>query len=246
MKTFYLFQLLFLQSFLLMAQTDSIVPAGIIRVSMNLVDTPATSISASDTIRRSFPKADTIFIYDISEKYSYVVLNTDTTFYFTPGPKERPGKRVIVTSAEYHRYVYDWHRYTECDSCLKVYGDTLGNIRLIHEGDIECFGGVYATFYKNGRLNVYGHYQVVKKPNSSTCQIQTGTWKYYAENGKLQREEKWENGKKNGIWSIYNGDGILEHTEDWKNNAKDGEWKYYDKKGKLVRKQTWKNGKLVK
>jgi antitoxin component YwqK of YwqJK toxin-antitoxin module len=71
----------------------------------------------------------------------------------------------------------------------------------------------------------------------------SGTLVKYHENGQLNWEENFKDGKKDGIDKKYNENGQLEKKQSFKYNKKDGVSEEYYKNGQLEEKGNWKEGK---
>jgi antitoxin component YwqK of YwqJK toxin-antitoxin module len=73
---------------------------------------------------------------------------------------------------------------------------------------------------------------------------QDGPVKTYYENGKLEVEGTWENGKLEGPAKTYYESGGLKSEENYKNSKLDGQYKKYYKNGQLEKEATYSDGLL--
>lgn len=87
----------------------------------------------------------------------------------------------------------------------------------------------YSENHKNGVLWRKG--KVIRKAGSSKP-IVTGIWKYYTEQGELEKTGNWNNGSKEGEWKEYSNGSLIKKST-YKNNKKNGEELNYDEFGKL-------------
>jgi len=98
-------------------------------------------------------------------------------------------------------------------------------------GVVGVFVGEYKSYYKNGNIELEGHFYE-KKYHSS---IRNGVWKWYKENGEFDGEEtykveveKWKNGKIKIIGSyVYDTE-----NKEW---LKSGYWEEYTEKGMFMK-----------
>lgn len=73
----------------------------------------------------------------------------------------------------------------------------------------------------------------------------TGNYKKYYENGNIEYDLNFNSkGNREGIQKTYNEDGSLESEESYKDGKKDGVFRYY-KNGGIVKEEEYKNGVLV-
>jgi antitoxin component YwqK of YwqJK toxin-antitoxin module len=86
--------------------------------------------------------------------------------------------------------------------------------------------GTYREFHPNDKPFIEG--QFIKGR-------QEGEWKFYFDNGQLNRKATYKNGKPNGSWEIYRADGTLQAKRGFKDGLRDGEWITYDATGKKPR-----------
>ena len=62
---------------------------------------------------------------------------------------------------------------------------------------------------------------------------QDGIWKHYYESGQLKKIVNWRDGKPNGLKESYYENGQLEKEGKYKDGEQDGIWKYYYESGQL-------------
>ena len=67
----------------------------------------------------------------------------------------------------------------------------------------------------------------------------------YYENGKIQSETYWVNGKQEGTWKIYYPNGTLKQTSSWKAGKENGPEINYHENGKIESEGNFVMGKLV-
>lgn len=83
--------------------------------------------------------------------------------------------------------------------------------------------GTYREFYPNDKPFIEGQFVKGK---------QEGEWKYYFDNGQINRKVIFKDGKPNGAWEVYRADGTLQAKRGFKDGIRDGEWISYDDSGK--------------
>ena len=153
--------------------------------------------------------------------------------------------------------------YAEQVSSDKKYYDT-GEIKS--EGN--KFQGLYKKYYKNGKLAYEGNYKLDKPsglhkiylPDGSLAQevlYKNGIWvnekgipqdgviKTYYENGKLNIEDPYVQGKRHGIYRAFNEDGGLLAEGEWKDGLQDGSMKSYDQTGKVTFEAYFQKGEIL-
>jgi antitoxin component YwqK of YwqJK toxin-antitoxin module len=106
--------------------------------------------------------------------------------------------------------------------------EKLGDGRIEREvarfsDDSFAADGAYREFHPNDKPFIEG--QFVKGR-------QEGEWKYYFENGQLNRKVTYKNGKQNGTWEVFRADGTIQAKRGFKDGLRDGEWTTYDATGK--------------
>ena len=72
-----------------------------------------------------------------------------------------------------------------------------------------------------------------------------GEWKYYYENGQLQKEGRYLHWEKDGEWKVYHDNGKLLREEKFVNGEEEGTWKNYHENGQLYQTELWSQGKLM-
>ena len=85
-----------------------------------------------------------------------------------------------------------------------------------------------------------------RKPTATTPAT-GGTTPYSEkyENGKTQVQgQKNAEGGQEGTWKYFDENGKLERIENYKNGIADGEWKYYEE-AKLTKTEVYKEGELI-
>lgn len=71
-----------------------------------------------------------------------------------------------------------------------------------------------------------------------------GQWTWYYENGNIQEEGNFKNGKLDGIQKFYFDNGQLKYSVEYKDGKADGEYKLYNKNGALIEHKFFKEDKL--
>lgn len=85
-----------------------------------------------------------------------------------------------------------------------------------------------------------------KSAGTMVCGKETGNWKYYFENGKIQKEGVYNNeGLENGYWRYNNVVGLPLKEGNYVNGKQNGEWKFYDENGTLKTVKTYQNGRVT-
>ena len=74
-------------------------------------------------------------------------------------------------------------------------------------------------------------------------EIKDGLCETYYENGQLEEEGNYKNGKKDGLWKEYYENGQLSSEEEFKDDKRDGLRKSYYENGQLEEEGNYKNGK---
>jgi antitoxin component YwqK of YwqJK toxin-antitoxin module len=93
--------------------------------------------------------------------------------------------------------------------------------------------GPYHEFYPDGNKFVEGKYANGK---------QEGEWKFWADNGKLNKAQTYHVGKLDGSWTLYHDDGNKERDESYKAGVRDGKWTFYGAKNQPIQQEEYKNG----
>jgi antitoxin component YwqK of YwqJK toxin-antitoxin module len=107
-------------------------------------------------------------------------------------------------------------------------------------------GATYSEqFYKNGLMTgVWKNYQ----PDGSVADIidfENGKASYFHKNGKVQSEGKISGQMgQEGKWILYYENGQVNAEGNYINGKKDGVWTWYDVKGKKTDEQTYQNGTI--
>lgn len=103
----------------------------------------------------------------------------------------------LVTRAEYEKHKNEPSVAT-CKPCYLRQMNNKGN--LMYEGDFytDCCIGIYIKRFANGKIKVKGQYRIpaTKIPdfNKGDCRPD-GEWKYYKENGDIEKIETYKNGE---------------------------------------------------
>jgi hypothetical protein len=71
-----------------------------------------------------------------------------------------------------------------------------------------------------------------------------GLWRFYWDDGQLERKGNYKDGKTDGLWEFYREDGQLKSKGDYKNFKKEGPWEFYKEDGSVWTELTgtYKNG----
>jgi antitoxin component YwqK of YwqJK toxin-antitoxin module len=72
-----------------------------------------------------------------------------------------------------------------------------------------------------------------------------GAWKWYHQNGKIQIEGNFQEGKRVGIWKTYDAEGHLILESTYKNNLLNGLFIQYDSTGTVLRKEIYRDDILI-
>ena len=121
------------------------------------------------------------------------------------------------------------------------------------EGEVD---GPYKKFYSNGETQETGYYK--KDPTGSINYFKDGVWKYFYDNGVLNKQESFKDQKKHGVWIQNYNDGSPSRKLTFKSGLLDGSYEYYDPITKNLKltgffnehqpngewKQYWSNGNL--
>ena len=75
----------------------------------------------------------------------------------------------------------------------------------------------------------------------------TGSYYYkrYYDNGQLERQGTYKDGKPDGPVKTYHDNGQFRTEENYKDGKEDGLWKVYDINGQLEEERTYKDGELI-
>lgn len=95
---------------------------------------------------------------------------------------------------------------------------------VLKESGIDT-DGVYREYYKNGNTKIEGYLD--QKGEKS------GIWKGYSENGQIQSETFFLEGKKNGHTVVFLPNGKPKYIGEYKDDIKIGLWRFYDDQGNL-------------
>lgn len=113
------------------------------------------------------------------------------------------------------------------DTIREKLGDGRIEREVAHYSDNSfAADGTYREFHPNDKPFIEG--QFIKGR-------QEGEWKFYFDNGQLNRKATYKNGKPNGSWEIFRSDGTLQAKRGFKDGLRDGEWITYDETGKKPR-----------
>jgi hypothetical protein len=81
--------------------------------------------------------------------------------------------------------------------------------------------------------------------NTSTTASSTTPYTEKHDNGKISVQgQKNKDDSQEGTWKYFDENGKLERLENYKNGIADGEWKYYEE-GKLTKTEVYKDGELI-
>mgnify|MGYP001170638531 CR=1 FL=1 len=108
---------------------------------------------------------------------------------------------------------------------------------------IVFFIGVFISL---GGSKNYGQQEIVK--GKYVNGKKEGSWKYYAENGKVIKKGKYKEGKEEGLWKFYDVEyyyskGKVQIIGKYKEGKEEGLWKYFDLNGKIDTEVNYKKGK---
>jgi antitoxin component YwqK of YwqJK toxin-antitoxin module len=107
-------------------------------------------------------------------------------------------------------------------------------IALFSDNHFEA-DGPYRELYPNGKVFVEGQFRRGR---------QHGEWKYYYDNGQLNRVATYKDGKPDGPREVFRADGTLWAKRGFKDGRRDGEWITYDNTGqKPIAEEHYDNGK---
>jgi len=87
------------------------------------------------------------------------------------------------------------------------------------------------TYHRN-RISMAARSLLIEDGNFKDGE-EDGLWKYYYENGNIEREGNWEKSKMTGLWKYYYENGNIEREGNWEKSKMTGLWKEYDSDGKL-------------
>ena len=106
----------------------------------------------------------------------------------------------LVSPKEYNKHLNEPSMAT-CKPCYLKQKDSNGNI--LYEGDFytDCCIGTYIKRYSNGKIKIKGQYKLPPKDildkniyDLGYCR-QEGEWKYYKENGEIEKIETYKGGE---------------------------------------------------
>lgn len=151
------------------------------------------------------------------------------------------------------------HGTMEYNSCIYYY-----NLETYHSTSdlikIECehrsyirdnlisseFDGIWNVYYSSGKmkenhefingigyLKQYNENGILQNEGRYTNGKKDGIWKAYHSNSQLESITSYINGKKNGEFILYYNTGEIKSQGFFKNNKKDGVWKTYSTQGNL-------------
>jgi len=98
----------------------------------------------------------------------------------------------------------------------------------------------FTDYYIDGQI------QSITTFSNVDSEINHGYSKYFYQNGKLESEGLYENGKKENLWKTYDTAGILYATIEYKNGKQYGEFIRYYSDGKIKRKDFYSNNEFQK
>lgn len=110
-------------------------------------------------------------------------------------------------------------------------------IILIISISLTCYGKTIDRSYLQNR---YGTFYEINQKNPYT-----GEATFYYENGKLELQENYKDGKLDGDVTYFYKDGKIKFKEHFKNGERNGESITYYKNGEIKSKIKYKNGKEV-
>tara|TARA_Y100000031_G_C8030848_1_gene297052 strand:- start:63 stop:557 length:495 start_codon:yes stop_codon:yes gene_type:complete len=129
--------------------------------------------------------------------------------------------------------------------------------------------GKWTTYYENGQIHfelnykdyttsydsvrkkliVHGKRYVINvwsKDGELLVKDGNGKWTSYYENGEIERERNYKDGKEDGKWTSYYENGHLMHEENYKDGELDGKKTSYYSAGQIEKVEEYKDGTLLK
>ncbi len=100
-------------------------------------------------------------------------------------------------------------------------------------GEVKEFD-INGTFLGEGSLSSLGGFELVE----------SGYWKYYYPDGKINQEGEYQNGRKHGLWRHFYEDGTIKKEGSYNFNQPNGNWNIYDSSGKLDSVYRYSGGKI--
>lgn len=94
---------------------------------------------------------------------------------------------------------------------------------LVEKFDEGCNCYIITNHFDNGQVSSIHHENVARKRD--------GIATTFGEDGKVQREERWLNGKLNGTTTHYHNNGAIYLEAYYENGKKTGTWKFLDLDG---------------
>ncbi|MFH1824840.1 MAG: CsgG/HfaB family protein [Candidatus Firestonebacteria bacterium] len=117
-----------------------------------------------------------------------------------------------------------------------AFSEVTGKMTLYPDGIMEI------VFYNKGKEIAKRIFD--KKDNEKIIgKIPDGIVKFYDEDGKLDSEQNYKDGKRNGLLKVYYENGKLYLEQNYKDDKRNGVYKYYDEKGGLDKEGSYKDDK---
>jgi TonB family protein len=100
-------------------------------------------------------------------------------------------------------------------------------------------GWTVIDYYRSGKVQMKGNFL------DDSCKKRQGEFLWYDENGKLSRENHFDDGKADGHQAYYYANGKTQVEGFNKMDKKEGEWTAYYESGKISGKATYKDDKQI-
>lgn len=119
------------------------------------------------------------------------------------------GKSVSVE--KYNYYKMHWNAAYACKPCYLATMDAEDHVLHFALQYQNCLVGVYREFYPEGGIKVEGQYKTDSTGNfdaflkQGNCNLRTGKWTYYGEQGSKTKSEIYDNGKLVKVEEFKNG-----------------------------------------
>ena len=118
-----------------------------------------------------------------------------------------------------------------CHKESHIYKYEGGGIAKNSGASVRLLDGLKKEFYPNNKTYRIAEY---------SAGLQNGSQKTYANNGKLELEISFKNGKNHGAWHYYFDSGLEAKLENWSEGLMNGEFKELDEKGLILSQEFYK------